>query len=69
MNINGNKKDISEILSLIVPPSNDWFGCDILLTKAKPVAKARIKAIGADGIRDGGAAAGRSRRNGIWGLR
>lgn len=36
---------MSEILSLIVPPAFGWFGCDRLITKAKPIAMARIKAL------------------------
>lgn len=40
-----SEKDISEILSLVVPPSFEWFGCDRLITKAKPIARERIKAL------------------------
>lgn len=45
-----NEADISEILSLIVEPSYDWIGCSRLITKAKPLAGERIKALTAFGF-------------------
>lgn len=45
-----NETDVSEILSLIVPPAYEWFGCDRLITKAKPIADARIKVLTAMGF-------------------
>lgn len=39
------ERDIMEILSLIVPPSFDWFGCGKLITKARPIARERRKAL------------------------
>ena len=40
-----NAADILEILSMILPPSFDWFGCGQFLTKAKPIAGERLKAL------------------------
>lgn len=40
-----NEAVISEILSLTVPSSFEWLGCDSLITKAKPIARARIKVL------------------------
>lgn len=37
--------EIGQLLSLIVPPSYGWLGCGKLLTKAKPIARARIEAL------------------------
>lgn len=42
--------DISEILSLVVEPAYDWIGCSRLITKAKPIAEERIKALTAFGF-------------------
>lgn len=42
--------DISEILSLVVEPTYDWIGCSRLITKAKPIAGERIKALTAFGF-------------------
>ncbi len=36
---------ITEILSMIVPRVYEWFGGDRIITKAKPVAAERIKAL------------------------
>lgn len=36
-----NEADIRQILSLILPPSFAWFGCDRIITKIKPAGKAR----------------------------
>lgn len=40
-----NEADIGEILSVIVPPSFGWLGCGKLITKAKPIARERIKVL------------------------
>lgn len=45
-----NEEDISEILSLVVEPSYEWVGCSRLITKAKPNARERIKALTAFGF-------------------
>lgn len=37
--------DITEILALILLPSFAWFDCGIIVTKAKPIARARVKAL------------------------
>ena len=37
--------DISQLLSLVVEPSYDWIGCSRLITKAKPIAVERIRAL------------------------
>lgn len=37
--------DITGILSLVVPPAFRWFGCDRIVTKAKPMARERISAL------------------------
>ena len=47
--------DISEILSLVVEPAYDWIGCSRLITKAKPIAGERIKALTAFGFTPAGA--------------
>ena len=36
---------LSELLRLIVPSSFEWLGCNSLITKAKPIATARIQAL------------------------
>lgn len=41
---------ITDILSLIALPSFDVFGCDIVATKASPIAAERIKALRALGF-------------------
>lgn len=41
---------IAEILGLVVEPSYDWIGCSRLITKAKPIAEERIKALTAFGF-------------------
>ena len=45
-----NEADISAILSLIVDPSYEWIGCSRLITKARPIAGERIKALSAIGF-------------------
>ena len=45
-----NEADISAILSLIVDPSYEWIGCSRLITKARPIAGERIKALAAFGF-------------------
>lgn len=40
-----NETELSRILPLIVPDVYGWFGCDCLITKAKPIAKARINVL------------------------
>lgn len=45
-----NEADISAILSLIVEPSYEWIGCSRLITKARPIAGERIKALTAFGF-------------------
>ena len=40
-----NEAHISAILSLIVEPSYEWIGCSRLITKARPIAEERIKAL------------------------
>lgn len=45
-----NEADISQILSLVVELSYDWIGCSRLITKAKPIAGERIKALTAFGF-------------------
>ena len=42
--------DIADILSLIVEPSYGWIGCSRLITKARPIAAERIKALSAFGF-------------------
>ena len=44
------KADILEILSLVVEPAYDWICCSRLITKAKPIAAERIKALTAVGF-------------------
>lgn len=39
------ESSIMEILSMIVPKAYGWFGSDRIITKAKPVAAERIKAL------------------------
>lgn len=40
------KEDVlSELLAQIVPNAFEWLGCDSLITKAKPIAQARIKVL------------------------
>lgn len=41
---------LAKILSLIVPSSFEWLGCKELITKAKPIASARIKVLTAMGF-------------------
>ncbi len=41
---------IKELLALVVEPAYDWIGCSRLITKAKPIAGARIKALTAFGF-------------------
>ena len=45
-----NEADISEILSLVVEPSYEWIGCSRLITKARPAADERIRALTACGF-------------------
>lgn len=45
-----NAAAIESILSLIAPPSFEWFGCGIVATKAIPSAVERIKALTASGF-------------------
>ena len=45
-----NEADISAILSLVVEPSYEWIGCSRLITKARPIAGERIKALAAFGF-------------------
>lgn len=45
-----SEADISRILSLVVEPSYDWIGCSRLITKAKPIAVERIRALTAFGF-------------------
>lgn len=45
-----NEADISQILSLIVERAYDWVGCSRLITKARPIAGERIKALTAFGF-------------------
>lgn len=45
-----NEADISDILSLVVEPSYEWIGCRRLITKARPIARERIKALTAFGF-------------------
>lgn len=40
-----NETVISQILSLVAEPSYEWAGCTRLITKAKPIAAERIKAL------------------------
>lgn len=40
-----NEAVVSELLGMIVPSSFAWLGCSSLITKAKPVAQARIKVL------------------------
>ena len=40
-----NEQDITKILSLIVTPSFEWFGCSMVATKAKASARIRIKVL------------------------
>lgn len=40
-----NERVLRELLPMIVPAAFDWIGCGSLITKAKPVAQARIKAL------------------------
>lgn len=40
-----NEADITDILSLILPPAFGWFGCEAIITKAKPMAEKRIRAL------------------------
>lgn len=40
-----NEADIFLILSMIVPSAFQWIGCKHLITKAKPIAEARIKVL------------------------
>ena len=47
--------DIADILSLIVEPSYGWIGCSRLITKARPIAVERIKALTAFGFTRAGA--------------
>ena len=42
--------DISEILSLVLESAYDWIGCSRLITKAKPIAEERIRALTAFGF-------------------
>ena len=42
--------EISEILALVAEPAYDWIGCSRLITKAKPIAGARIQALTAFGF-------------------
>jgi hypothetical protein len=44
--------EIEEILSLIVPPAYDLFGCDKVATKANPAASQRINALVKFGFKD-----------------
>lgn len=41
---------VADVLSLMVPPCLEWFGCRSLITKAKPVAAERIKALTRQGF-------------------
>lgn len=45
-----NEADIVDILSLVVGPSFEWIGCSRLITKARPIAEERIKALTASGF-------------------
>lgn len=40
-----NQAVTADILSLMVTPCLEWFGCRTLITKAKSIARARIKAL------------------------
>ena len=44
------ESNISEILSLVVVPAYEWVGCSRLVTKAKPIACERIKALSTYGF-------------------
>ena len=46
---------ISQILGLVVEPAYDWIGCSRLITKARPIAGERIKALTAFGFSPAGA--------------
>ena len=45
-----NEADVADILSLIVEPAYEWIGCNRLITKARPIAEERIKALKAFGF-------------------
>lgn len=45
-----NRKVIGNILSLITEPIFEWFGCDMIATKAVPEARERISALEAHGF-------------------
>lgn len=36
------EREIRQILSLVIPDAFGWFGCDSIITKAKPIAQQRI---------------------------
>lgn len=40
-----NEAELSEILSLIVPPAYEWLGCGSLITKARPIAEKRVRVL------------------------
>lgn len=40
-----NEAEILQILNLIVVPAFEWLGCESLITKARPIAQARIRAL------------------------
>ena len=42
--------DIANILSLILEPAYEWIGCSRLITKARPIAQNRIRALTAYGF-------------------
>ena len=50
-----NEADIADILSLVVEPSYEWIGCSRLITKARPIAGERIKALTGFGFTPAGA--------------
>ncbi len=45
-----NETEILNVLSLVVEPAYNWVGCSRLITKARPIAKERIKALTAFGF-------------------
>ena len=44
------ESEISSILSLVVEPAYEWIGCSRMITKARPIAVERIKALSAFGF-------------------
>lgn len=43
---------VADILSLVFPSAFEWFGCDTAITKAKPIALQRRKALASLGFTD-----------------